>query len=97
MLVNGLRGLDQPSFFAPSPAGWPDDAASWVSPEAVLHRAEWCQAYARRVPTPPDPLDLARATMGDALPDDTVQAIRRAPSQRDGLALLLATPEFQRR
>lgn len=97
MLVNGLRGLDQPSFFAPSPAGWPDDAASWVSPEAVLHRAEWCQAFAARLPDPPDPMAVAQATLGDALPEEAAQAIRRAPSRRDGIALLLAAPEFQRR
>jgi uncharacterized protein (DUF1800 family) len=97
MLFNGLRGLDQPTFVAPSPAGWPDDAASWVSPEAVLHRAEWCQAYANRIESPPDPVQLARAVLGDALPEETAQAIRRAPSERDGVALLLAAPEFQRR
>jgi uncharacterized protein (DUF1800 family) len=30
-------------------------------------------------------------------PDDTAQAVRRAPTRRDALALLIASPEFQRR
>jgi len=96
-LVGSLRILDQPAFVAPSPAGWPDVAASWISPESVLRRAEWCQAFAGRLPDPPDPVEIASATLGDALPAEAMQAIRRAPDRRIGLALLLASPQFQRR
>jgi uncharacterized protein (DUF1800 family) len=96
-LVGSLRVLDQPAFVAPSPAGWPDVASAWISPEAVLRRAEWCQAFANRLADPPDPLAVASASLGDALPEETQQAIRRAPDRRTGLALLLASPQFQRR
>jgi uncharacterized protein (DUF1800 family) len=96
-LVASLRVLDQPAFVAPSPAGWPDVASAWISPESVLRRAEWCQSFAAKLPDPPDPVEIAQATLGDALPDETAQAIRRAPSRRVGLALLLASPQFQRR
>ena len=97
MLVGGLKQLDQMPFFAPSPAGWPDAAANWISPEAVLRRAQWCETFAARMADPPDPVELANAAFGDALPDETLQAIRRAPSRRTGVALLLASPQFQRR
>ncbi len=97
MLVGSLRILDQMPFFAPSPAGWPDQAANWMSPEAVLHRVQWCQTFAERVPDPPDPVAAAEAVFGEMLPEETMQAIRRAPSRRAGLALLLASPQFQRR
>ncbi|MGA2088123.1 MAG: DUF1800 domain-containing protein [Stellaceae bacterium] len=97
MLAQSLKELNQLPFYAPSPAGWPDDAASWVSPESVLRRAEWCETFANRLPDPPDPVEIADASLGEALHDDTLQAIRRAPSRRDGLALLFASPEFQRR
>jgi len=96
-LVQTLHILDQQPFFAPSPAGWPDDAGDWVGPESVLHRADCCQSFAARLPDPPDPVALADAVFGETLPDDTAQAIRRAASRREGLALLLASPEFQRR
>jgi uncharacterized protein (DUF1800 family) len=97
MLVNSLRILDQMPFFAPSPAGWPDVAPAWVSPEAVLRRAQWCEAYAGRMPDPPDPAALAQSAFGEALPHETIEAIRLAPSRREGLALLFASPQFQRR
>jgi uncharacterized protein (DUF1800 family) len=96
-LVGSLRVLDQPAFIAPSPAGWPDVATAWISPESVLRRAEWCQAFANRLPDPPDPVAIASASLADALPEETLQAIRRAPDRRMGLALLLASPQFQRR
>ena len=97
MLVNSLHILDQQPFFAPSPAGWPDVASEWVGPEAVLHRVDWSQAFAARMPDPPDPMGLADAMFGDVLPEETGQAIRRAASRREGVALFLASPDFQRR
>jgi uncharacterized protein (DUF1800 family) len=96
-VVGSLKVLDQTCFVAPSPAGWPDVASSWVSPEAVVRRAEWCQAFAEKLPDPPDPVAVATATFGETLSDEVLQAIRRAPSRRSGLALLLASAEFQRR
>ena len=97
LLVNTLQVLDQQPFFAPSPAGWPDKASDWVGPESTVHRAEWCQLFAARMPEPPDPVALVDEAFGESLPVETAQAIRRAASRREGLALLLATPEFQRR
>ncbi|HLJ63017.1 MAG TPA: DUF1800 domain-containing protein [Stellaceae bacterium] len=96
-LLGGLRFLDQPCFFAPSPAGWPDVAAGWVSPEAVLRRAQWCESYAERLPDPPDPTLLAKEALGPALPPATAASLAASPDRRMGLALLLASPEFQRR
>jgi uncharacterized protein (DUF1800 family) len=95
--AQSLRMLDQLPFYAPQPSGWPDDAASWISPEAVLRRAQWCEAFANRVPDAPDPAMLANESLGDAAPAETLDAIRRAPTRRDGVALLLASAEFQRR
>jgi uncharacterized protein (DUF1800 family) len=97
LLANSLRMLDQPAFLAPQPSGWPDDAASWASPEAVLRRAEWCETFANRMLDPPEPMALAASALGEALPEESLQAIRTAPSQRMALALLLASPEFQKR
>ena len=97
MLAANLRTLDQLTFFAPSPAGWSDRSNDWVGPEAVLRRAEWCRTYAARLTDAPDPETLAQAAFAETLPDETAQAIRRAPSRQEGLALLLASPEFQRR
>jgi uncharacterized protein (DUF1800 family) len=92
-----LKKLDQPPFFAPSPAGWPDVASAWVSPESVLRRTEWCQTFAERLADVPDPVDVMANGFGEALPEDVQRAVKRAPDKRAGLALLIASPQFQRR
>ena len=95
--VQTLHVLDQQPFFAPQPEGWSDQAKDWIGPESVLHRADCCANFAARLPNPPDPAMLADEVLGEALPDETAQAIRRAASRREGLALLIASPQFQRR
>ncbi|HLJ21430.1 MAG TPA: DUF1800 domain-containing protein [Stellaceae bacterium] len=92
-----LKKLDQPPFFAPSPAGWPDVASAWVSPESVVRRTEWCQTFAERLADVPDPVDVMASAYGEALPEEVQRAVRRAPDKRAGLALLIASPQFQRR
>jgi uncharacterized protein (DUF1800 family) len=92
-----LKKLDQPPFFAPSPAGWPDVASAWISPESVVRRADWCQTFAQRLADIPDPLEVMANSFGEALPEDVQSAVRRAPDKRMALALLVASPQFQRR
>ncbi len=96
-LVGGLRRLGQAPFAAPSPAGWPDTAQDWVAPEAMLRRVEWAGLLADRRAADQAPLDVFHATIAPAASQATRLAVERAPSARDGLALVLAAPEFQRR
>ena len=95
--VQWLNQLGQPPFGAPSPAGWPDRAADWISPEAALHRVEWATALARRSALSEHPTAIADRTLGAAMSGETRQIVTRAESATEGLALLLASPEFQRR
>ena len=96
-LVETLRELGQAPFAAPSPAGWPDTAQDWVAPEATLRRVEWCAAFAARLPRQFDANALAAATFGPLATPATLQAVERAADWRQGVALALASPEFQRR
>ena len=51
-----------------------------------------------RMPDPPDPVVLAEAVLGESLAGrDVAGDPPRAPSRRTGLAMLFASPEFQRR
>ena len=91
-----LAGLGQPAFGAPFPIGWPDTAGEWTGPEAMMRRVDWAYGFAQR-PELPEPMQLADAALGPLLSDSTATEIRRAGSRRDGITLLLASPEFQRR
>jgi uncharacterized protein (DUF1800 family) len=91
-----LSGLGQGMFNAPFPIGWPDTAAEWAGPEAMMRRIDWTYGFAGR-PELAEPMALAEATMGPLLAPATAEAMRRAGSRRDAITLLLASPEFQRR
>jgi uncharacterized protein (DUF1800 family) len=91
-----MRGLGQPIFGAPFPIGWPDRAADWSGPEAMMRRVDGAYGFSGRAASL-DPAAIAEASLGPLLTDETASAIRRAGSRRDALTLLFASPEFQRR
>ena len=79
--------------------GWPDEAAAWAAPEALVRRAEfaWWQAGLAAAAGSTNARALAELALGPLARAETVTAISRAGSQREALTLLLASPEFQRR
>jgi uncharacterized protein (DUF1800 family) len=95
-LPGQIDHLGQKMFGAPFPTGWPDTAADWAGPEALLQRADFAYQFAARV-TDQEPADVAERTLGPLLTAETLTEIRRAGSRQDGLTLLLASPDFQRR
>ena len=95
-LLGVLGGLGQPLWTAPLPNGWPDRAADWASPDAMLRRIDWAHAFAGRA-SGLEPADVAQASLGPLASDAMLGAVRRAGSRQDGLTILLSSPEFQRR
>ena len=91
-----VAGLGQQPFGAPFPIGWPDAAADWAGPEAMMRRIDWAFGFANR-PDLPEPMQLADAALGPLLTPSTATEVSRAGSRRDAITLLLASPEFQRR
>jgi uncharacterized protein (DUF1800 family) len=79
-----------------SPAGWPDTAPNWNGGDALLKRIEFATAAGRRVGSSIDPTARASEVLG-ALGEHTTMSIRGAESGAQAFALLLASPEFQRR
>ena len=91
-----LGGLGQPLWTAPAPNGWPDRAADWAAPEAMLRRIDWASGFAGRIGSR-DVVEIADTALGPLLRPETREAISRAGSRRDAMTLLLTSPEFQRR
>jgi uncharacterized protein (DUF1800 family) len=97
-LVNAMGALAQPLWAAPQPVGWPDLAAEWAVPEAMLRRVEWAHSLAGRSAARwPDARALAGAVLGPLAHPDTLREVARAGSPQDALTLLLVSPELQRR
>jgi uncharacterized protein (DUF1800 family) len=89
--------LGQRPYTPGSPAGWPDIASQWDGPDALLNRIEWSSQLAARTGKRAEPLKLGEAALGVALSDRTRQTIARAESAAQGITLLMASPDFQRR
>jgi uncharacterized protein (DUF1800 family) len=96
-LLAVMTQLGQPPLRPGSPAGWPDTAAHWNGGDALLKRIEWVSAIGRAAGNAIDPIDLGERILGPVLGEHSALGIGRAESGSQGLAMLLAAPEFQRR
>lgn len=92
-----MTSLGQKPFSAPSPKGWPEDAQSWAAPDAIVKRMQFAQAFSANAIRDRDPKAVAADALGERLSPETATAIARAESRAEGFALLLMSPEFQRR
>ena len=95
-LRHALRAMGQPPHSAPSPEGWPDTAADWAGPDALVKRLDWSRASAGAAQAA-EPNAVAADALGSRLGDRTRQAVSRAESRAEALTLFLMSPEFQRR
>jgi uncharacterized protein (DUF1800 family) len=82
---------------SPLVASSPDRAEDWLGPDAVWKRVEWATRVAERSARQIDARVLARASLGPRLSEATARQIERAADGPQALALLLLSPEFQRR
>jgi uncharacterized protein (DUF1800 family) len=95
--VQALQAMGQNPGRAPSPQGWPDRSEDWLAPDALFKRVRWAERFAAAHGAEADARELARLSLGEDLGEATRQQIERAESGAQALALLLASPEFQRR
>ena len=96
-VIHAFDLMGQRQYTPGSPAGWADTASNWDGSDALMHRVLWASQVAARYDGGTAPSDLAGAALGGFLRPETNAAIRRASSGSQALALLLLSPEFQRR
>jgi len=92
-----LRVLGQVPFSAPSPQGWSDRAADWIAPESLMRRIEWTRRFAATLPSNLTPASFLEDVIGPVASAETRRWVARAPSHDAALAMIFASPEFQRR
>jgi uncharacterized protein (DUF1800 family) len=108
-LVRALRDLGMPLYGAQPPTGYLDRADAWVNSGALLNRMNVAIALtsgrlrAARAPerTGGGAEDAARRLLGVALAgdvsDSTARIVARAETPSQAIALVLGSPEFQKR
>ncbi|HEX9361900.1 MAG TPA: DUF1800 domain-containing protein [Bradyrhizobium sp.] len=95
--LGGLNVLGQPLWSPAGPNGFPDSNAAWAAPEGMKLRLDISAQIASRLGTNIDSRDLLELAAADAASPETRRAIELAESRQQALALLLMSPEFQRR
>lgn len=96
MTEGAMNRMGQPLWKPPSPAGFDEHSAAWLTPSQLAERITWAHravGYAHVG----DPAGFARSVLGDFARDDTLDVISRAPNRAQAAMLVLASAEFNRR
>ncbi|MCG6111716.1 MAG: DUF1800 domain-containing protein [Paracoccus sp.] len=98
LLMQPLAAMGQPWAAPPGPDGWPEPAAAWASPQGLAMRITWAMTHPATLSRPlPDARAFLRTTLGDTASEALAWAVPRAESQAEGVALVLASSDFNRR
>jgi uncharacterized protein (DUF1800 family) len=95
--LGNLNLLGQPLWSPAGPNGFPDTNAAWAAPEGMKLRLDIAAQASARLPDSLDPRELLELAVADAASEETRRTIERAESRQQAMAILLMSPEFQRR
>lgn len=95
--IGSLNMLGQPLWTPPGPNGFADTNAAWAAPEGLKLRLDIAAQVSSKIADSIDARDLLEVVAGEAASTETRQTIARAETRQQALALLLMSPEFQRR
>jgi uncharacterized protein (DUF1800 family) len=96
LYLQGLNLLGMPLWQPGGPNGFSDMSDTWASAEGMKARLDLASSMGQRMRTA-DPLATMNAGLGETASTETRQAVARAESREQALAILLMAPEFQRR
>jgi uncharacterized protein (DUF1800 family) len=87
--------LGQPLWRPPAPKGFSDEEGAWI--DGLAARLDIANTFASRIAETLDPPALVDEVLGPLASTETRQTIARAESRTQAFAMLLMSPEFQRR
>jgi uncharacterized protein (DUF1800 family) len=95
--LGAMNLLGAPLWQPSGPNGFADETSAWASPEGMKMRVELAAQFGRQVKDGPSPNNLLEAVLGPGVSTQTRETVMRAESRDQAVALLLMSPEFQRR
>jgi uncharacterized protein (DUF1800 family) len=95
LLLGPLLIMGMPLWQPPGPNGWPDITPAWLTPKGMKSRLDVAAAIAARARDAPHPRALIDSCLGAIASPETRQAVARAETRQQALALFLMAPEFQ--
>jgi uncharacterized protein (DUF1800 family) len=91
----GQALLGEPLWRPSSPKGYADDEATWI--DGMGRRLDVANSFAERLSGRIDPQDVIETVLESTVSPEVRQAVGRAESRQQALALLFMSAEFQRR
>jgi uncharacterized protein (DUF1800 family) len=97
-LLGTLDQMGQPMKRPSGPNGFPEEAGEWITPQGLAHRITWAMQMPQRLVDPlPDPVQFAQNCLDDRASEGLLWAAARAEDIAQGVGLVLASAEFNRR
>jgi uncharacterized protein (DUF1800 family) len=97
-LLGVLEMMGQPMKRPSGPNGFPEEAAEWITPQGLAHRITWAMQMPQKLVDPlPDPVIFAQNCLDDRASKGLLWAAARAEDIAQGVGLVLASAEFNRR
>ncbi|TCL08839.1 uncharacterized protein (DUF1800 family) [Shimia isoporae] len=92
-----LSTMGQPLGRPLGPDGFEEGDAHWLSPQGLGARLQWSLSVPSALTDPlPDPRAFVVDVLGEDVPPEVLFAAQAAESRREGVALVLMSPAFQR-
>ncbi|MDA5556433.1 DUF1800 domain-containing protein [Shimia sp. MMG029] len=97
LILSPLRHMGQPWRRPFGPDGFAEEDAHWLSPQGMGARLQWALASPAAVAADlPDPREFVGVALGAEAPAVVHFAAKAAENRREGIALVLMSPAFQR-
>jgi len=92
-----MVSMGQPILKAPGPNGWPEEAEAWITPQGLAARLQWALVASSQYGNGLDPRVFVDEALRDLAGGTLKFAVSGAERRVEGLTLVLASPEFNRR
>lgn len=97
-IINPMARMGQPYAAPPGPDGWPEKPEAWINPAGLAARIEWSMRAARELAGRlGDPREFVDRALGRVASERLRAAVAAAETRNEGLGLVLASAEFNRR
>ena len=98
LIARPMAAMGQPFMRPLGPDGWSENAADWITPQGLATRISWASAVADRFSSRvSDPREFLTRTLGTVSGERLNFSVSAAETHSEGIALVLASAEFNRR
>ncbi len=98
LLYKPLLAMGQPFMQARGPDGWPEAADNWITPQGLAVRIAWALRISKLVgDRVSEPVEFLQSTLADAAGPKLSWAVKQVDTVQDGVGLIFASAEFNRR